>query len=488
MSVKMKLNKKDLTNKILGCWIGKNIGGTMGAPYEGMQQLNDISGFNSPKGEPLPNDDLDLQLVWLKAMQEVGPKFLTANVLADYWVSHISPHWNEYGIGKANIALGLLPPLSGEYKNFWKNSNGAWIRSEIWACLAPGVPDVAVKYAIMDASIDHGLSEGTYAEIFTASLESMAFFESNLRVLIDKALAYIPKDCRVARSIKIVLDSYDKGISWQEARELILKDSADLGWFQAPGNVAFTVLGLIYGEGDFKKSLIYAINCGDDTDCTGATCGAVLGIIMGVDNIPADWREYIGDRIMSICINGDYVGRCPKTCTNLTERVLDTLPVVLNAYGIEVEFTDAISDLSEVLGTNLKEIDTLIDLKDYFNRIFARSPYSFEMPRITHTKAIVEYETEPYITPNSDFKVKIKLEKYTMDVFHFEFNVSLPEGWSAEYPKNVLNYGSKCWEEIADWEMTIHVGEKVDAINKIPVIIIPKGYATSILVPITLLG
>ena len=61
--MEIRLNKQQLRDKILGCWIGKNIGGTMGAPYEGDKSMQDISGFKTAKGEPLPNDDLDLQLV-----------------------------------------------------------------------------------------------------------------------------------------------------------------------------------------------------------------------------------------------------------------------------------------------------------------------------------------------------------------------------------------------------------------------------------------
>ena len=44
-------------------------------------------------------------------------------------------------------------------------------------------------------------------------------------------------------------------------------------------NTAFNVLGLLAGEGDFGKSLCIAVNCGNDTDCTGATLGAPLGIL-----------------------------------------------------------------------------------------------------------------------------------------------------------------------------------------------------------------
>ncbi|MBQ3864913.1 MAG: ADP-ribosylglycohydrolase family protein [Clostridia bacterium] len=481
MTIPMKLNRNEITDKILGCWIGKNIGGTMGTPFEGAQQLNDIHGFNSPKGEPLPNDDLDLQLVWLRAMQDVGPKVLSANILADYWLTAVTPHWNEYGIGKCNLEMGLLPPLSGEFRNDWKHSNGAWIRSEIWACLAPGLPDIAVKYAIMDASIDHGLAEGTYAEMFTASLESMAFFESDIRRLIEKALTFIPADCRVARSIRIVLNGYDAGTPWKQVREAILDDSRDLGWFQAPGNIAFTVLGLLYGEGDFKKTLITAIDCGDDTDCTGATAGALLGIILGAKGIPEDWKEYIGDKIVPICISASYRDYAPKTCTALTQAVLDTMPDVLKAYGISLDLSEEATEAEKAIAADL--------IPGYVQDVFGRSPWSFEVPATVHTKAVVEYDREPVVRPGEDFVITVTLENARRNPYHYEVNAALPEGWSADYPHTqYIEHRTMINNARSQWKMTVHVGETVGAVNRIQVSFSPKGHVYPVMIPIVLLG
>ena len=48
-----------------------------------------------------------------------------------------------------------MPPLSGSFNNrFYKNGMGCPIRSEIWACLAPGHPEIATKYAYEDASVE----------------------------------------------------------------------------------------------------------------------------------------------------------------------------------------------------------------------------------------------------------------------------------------------------------------------------------------------
>ncbi|MCQ2432929.1 MAG: ADP-ribosylglycohydrolase family protein, partial [Clostridia bacterium] len=335
----INFNKAILRDKIHACWIGKNIGGTMGTPYEGRQQINDIQGFSTPEGVVLPNDDLDLQLVWLRAVEDVGPYALNCSILGEYWLNYIPPQWNEYGIGKNNMRAGLLPPMSGEYHNDWKHSNGAWIRTEVWACMAPGCPDVAIRYAREDACVDHGAGEGTFAAIFVAAVEAAAFVITDIRRLIDIGLSKIPEGCRMTRSMKLLLDCYDKGDDWKTARNKLVEDSADLGWFEAPANVAFSMLGMLYGEGDFKKSMILAINCGDDTDCTGATLGALWGIMYGTAGIPEDWKAHIGEGITTVAINRGSLYGVPETCEKLTDRVIAQQGVMMRAnhvYNVQI--------------------------------------------------------------------------------------------------------------------------------------------------------
>ena len=141
----MKLNFAQYRDRVYACWLGKNIGGTMGTPYEGTRAVLDIQGFASEPGRPLPNDDLDLQLIWLHAVEQLGPLAIDAATLGEFWTSLITPDWNEYGIGQNNMRRGLMPPISGDYQNSWKDSNGAWIRTEIWACMAPGCPALAAN-------------------------------------------------------------------------------------------------------------------------------------------------------------------------------------------------------------------------------------------------------------------------------------------------------------------------------------------------------
>ena len=86
------------------------------------------------------------------------------------------------------MSNGIQPPISGWYNNHNCDSDGAFIRSEIWACLMPGRPELAVQYAYEEASVDH-FGDGIYGEIFTAAVERAAFTESDREKLIDIGLS-----------------------------------------------------------------------------------------------------------------------------------------------------------------------------------------------------------------------------------------------------------------------------------------------------------
>jgi ADP-ribosylglycohydrolase len=254
---------------------------------------------------------------------------------------------------------GLFPCLSGDYENPWKDSNGAWIRTEIWACLAPGCPEIAARYAMEDAVVDHGAGEGTYAAVFVAAMQSAAFVIPDLRRAIAIGLDLIPEDCRTAMTVRTVLECYDTGVSPVDCRNRVLAMNADIGdgWFQAPSNVGYSVLGMIYGEGDFKKSMLLAINCGDDTDCTAATLGATMGILGGRAALPDDWCEYLGDGIVTVSIAGGVLTTAPKTCTELTERVVRLAPTVLLSQRAKMEIVAGESELEADISLKTKTCD-----------------------------------------------------------------------------------------------------------------------------------
>lgn len=483
----LKLNKENYLDKLHACWLGKNIGGTMGAPYEGARWYLDIQGFANNGGAPMPNDDLDLQLVWLCAMEDIGPSRFDTNVLAEYWLDWIPPHWNEYGICKTNLRLGLLPPMSGEVDNEkWKTSNGAWIRSEVWASLAPGVPDVAVKYATMDAMVDHGVSEGACAEIFTSALQSYAYIENDVRKLIEAALTKIPEDSMTSRSIRLVIDCFERGIPYRETRDRVLELNNALGWFQAPANLGFVTIGLLYGEGDFKKSLIYAINCGDDTDCTAATVGATLGIIGGTASIPDELKEHVGDGIVTVSINGMYSRRIPKTCMELTERIFNLVPSLMRENGVSFAFTDGATAYPE------SEVDlhNKLTSKDLLDR----SPYSYDITFYRPFSVRVELDETPRVYTGDERRVTLtffcnpKLEESRK----LQIRLILPDTWSVGRYDRTLSLAYPQPPHglfgIAATEFTITVGDRIDTVNRAYVEVTSPTLPYPVTVPIIFIG
>jgi hypothetical protein len=65
-------------------------------------------------------------------------------------------------------------------------------------------------------------------------------------------------------------------------------------------NHALIVLGLLYGDDDFQKSLMIVNTAGFDTDCNSGNAGAILGVkngLAGIDASPYDWRGPVADRL-----------------------------------------------------------------------------------------------------------------------------------------------------------------------------------------------
>ncbi|NQT86491.1 ADP-ribosylglycohydrolase family protein, partial [bacterium] len=135
MSRPVQIDVDTYRDKVHACWLGKNIGGTLGAPYECHKTTQQLAFYDPLPEVSAPNDDLDLQLAWLKCLEDRGVH-ITCGDLADAWVSYLSSYpWNEYGFCRRNLGRGLRPPISGCFENYYIDEMGSPIRSEIWACV-----------------------------------------------------------------------------------------------------------------------------------------------------------------------------------------------------------------------------------------------------------------------------------------------------------------------------------------------------------------
>jgi len=418
---KVTLSETEYRDKVYACWIGKSIGGTVGMPVEGQREMHDFTFYTPVPTQPAANDDLDLQLLWLKALEERGPR-IDARVLGEYWLSFVPVDWNEYGIGKANMRQGFLPPISGQFRNKWRDSNGAWIRSEIWACVAPGCPALAARYAYEDACVDHGGAEGTYAELFTAAVESAAFVESDRDRLLQIGLSFIPADCGVAKSIHAAIEARRKGLDLKAARETVVEASKATGWFMAPQNVAFVVLGWLYGEDDFGKTVCGVVNCGDDTDSTGACIGSLMGILHGMKGISEAWRKPVGEEIRNVAIGGF---QPPANLAELTDHTVSMARRVLVENEAPVEISaDRPTDLSGIAALKLDDASAA-------KALWARSPYQLAYDFVS-VRATLDMLGDPEMEADQPRSMKLLLENVTPHPMEVVMTWRVPAGLTAD--------------------------------------------------------
>ena len=311
------LDNKTLYDKIYACWLGKNIGGTLGGPVEGRMQVLDLKWYMylSENGA-LPNDDLDLQLVNLHVLQEKGAA-ITADDIAEAWREHVFFPFDEYGYASTNMRQGFKPPFSGSFDNVFTDCMGSPIRSEIWAAVAAGDPELAASLAVRDAIVDHAGGEGVNGEIFNAALQAKAYVCDDVQELIESALACIPEQSNVYKAVAYALQLFREGKTLLETRELILSKYGSPNFTYAPQNIAFGVCGILWGK-DFEDAILKTVNLGYDTDCTVATAAATLGIMYGTSYIPEKWSKPIGDAItVSAMIKGL---PAPKDLDELTKE------------------------------------------------------------------------------------------------------------------------------------------------------------------------
>jgi len=293
----VQISYDDYLDKILGGWIGKSIGGTVGARFEGNKNWIEIDPETMFPEKLPPNDDLDLQVLWLKVLEEKGAA-LTSDDLAQAWLDWCWYHFNEYGVFRRNWRLGVHPPYSGKYDNeFWETGMGCPIRSEIWGYVFPGAPDLAAEFAEKDGTLDH-TEQSVGAEKMLAAMASMAFFIPDVRRLTDMFFHYLPEGTMIQKLTRVAFESYDKGLSLRQARERIMAIGGHPEASDSQTNVPFTFLGLLYGENDMQNTVLSALKCGYDTDCTLATSAALIGQILGARNIPDKLTDPIGDQLV----------------------------------------------------------------------------------------------------------------------------------------------------------------------------------------------
>jgi len=308
----ISLSKEALRDKIKGGWAGQTIGCTYGGPTEfrfkgtfipDYQPIpwNDNSIPTSFKDNPGLYDDVYMDLTFVDVFEKEGlaapaASFAKAFAAAKY------PLWHANQMARFNILRGITPPESGH----WLNNPHAddidfQIEADFAGLMSPGMPNAAS--AICD-KIGHIMNygDGWYGGVYIAAMYALAFVSSNIQDIAEEALKAIPAETSFAQAMRDVISLHRANPSdWKETWFKVLRRwSEDIGCpegvfssfdIDAKINCAWVLIGLLYGGGDFEKTLSLSARCGDDSDCNPASAGGILGTALGYKNIPSSWKN-----------------------------------------------------------------------------------------------------------------------------------------------------------------------------------------------------
>jgi ADP-ribosylglycohydrolase len=350
MKEKTMVHPHDYIERVYAGVLGKMIGVYLGRPFEGwtyeriMAELGEISYYVNerlPWNPPLvvTDDDLTGTFAFLKALSDRdNPVNLTPAQIGQTWLNYIIEGrtilwWGGLGNSTEHTAYlrlknGIQAPQSGSATlngRIISEQIGAQIFIDGWAMVAPGDPGLAADLARRAASVSHD-GEAIYGAQVLAAMQAQAFVESDIDRLIDCGISFIPRGSVIYSMIADLREWHAGESDWHRTRARIAQD---YGYDRYPGvchmvpNHALIILGLLYGKGDFQKSMTVVNTAGWDTDCNAGNLGCLLGIMNGLAGLEAgpDWRGPLADRLYLPTADG---GGAISDAVAVTYQVVNT--------------------------------------------------------------------------------------------------------------------------------------------------------------------
>lgn len=296
-----------LKDKIRGGWAGQMIGVSFGAPTEFKSNGKIIEGELKWTPERISNsidqDDLYVEMTFTKVLDDIGLN-ATCEQFGEAFKDSKYMLWHANAGARRNLNRGIKAPMSGHPKyNFHANDIDFQIEADFIGMMTPGLPQEANKYADRVGRVMN-YGDGLYGGMFVSGMYAAAFFETDPRKVVEAGLKSIPAQSGYAKLVSDLLawhkqypDDWKK--AWQGLKEKWDKDDPcpegalkDFN-IDARLNGGHIVLGLLWGNGDFDKTIDISTRAGQDSDCNPSSAAGVLGVMLGYDKIPDAWKSGI---------------------------------------------------------------------------------------------------------------------------------------------------------------------------------------------------
>jgi len=314
--------------KVYSGFLGMNIGIRLGAPVEPtiwtyeriLNTYGEITDYVKDYKNFAADDDVNGPVYFLRALyDDAKDGNLKPQDVARAWLNYAREGvgmfwWGGYGISTEhtaylNLKNGIPAPQSGSM-----NQNGQLLAEQIggqifidtWGLVNPCQPVKAAEFGQSAASVSHD-GEGIYGARFFCACIAHAFWCQDIHEIIQVGLSQIPDHSIYAKVVNAVLDYYKKNNNWRDCYNMLVRD---WGYDKYGGvchiipNAGVCALSMVYGNGDFARTVEIATMCGWDTDCNAGNVGTVLGVMCGIEGLPKKYRKPMNDGIILSGISG----------------------------------------------------------------------------------------------------------------------------------------------------------------------------------------
>ncbi|MFA6135045.1 MAG: ADP-ribosylglycohydrolase family protein [Phycisphaerae bacterium] len=298
-------------DKLYGMWMGEMIGNYAGRPVEGYTARGGLGYAVNWSGATTTatwdgDDDTCFELLNSDILN-ANPDPNSAQI-GQEWGTHIAADSFYIANRQARglMTRGVTPPQTGSItSNIHWSAIDSQITTESLGGLAPGDRQRAADLAGRFGSVTND-GFAVHAAQFYAAMYSAAATDSDIESVVDKGLAVVPHTSRTYQIITDVRDWYqqDKAdglLDWRATQTKVYDKYCGSGsfgryggWIESSVNTAMTTLAVLYGQGDFKKTVEIGVGAGFDADCNPATAGGLVGMIKGYSGLPSDLTSQCG--------------------------------------------------------------------------------------------------------------------------------------------------------------------------------------------------
>ncbi len=298
-----------LRDKIRGGWAGQMIGVSYGfstefAYRERIIPENELPTWQSEMvGEALNQDDLYVDITFAQVLDEVGLD-ATSEDFADLFREAKYPLWHANLSARRALRRGVPAHLSGTPRyNLHANDIDFQIEADFIGLMSPGMPQASNDLSLRAGRVMN-YGDGIYGGMFISAMYAAAFFNQDVEQIVRLGLAALPQESDYARVIRDVLNWWQTSpdnweavwdkihVNWNHG-EMCPEGALQTFNIDAKINGAFVVLGLLYGNGNFEKTMLVASRAGQDSDCNPSSALGILGVVKGYTKIPSEFTAGI---------------------------------------------------------------------------------------------------------------------------------------------------------------------------------------------------